>query len=652
VQTPADRQDTRRIVNLGILAHVDAGKTTLTERLLYTAGVIDQMGRVDTGSTQTDTLSLERQRGITIKSAVVSFAIGDTTVNLIDTPGHPDFIAEVERVLSVLDGAVLVISAVEGVQAQTRVLMRALARLRIPTLLFINKIDRAGAQHETLLARIAERLTPAIITMGAPAGLGSRGACCTPYSPDDAPLTGQLIDVLTDQDDTLLARYLEDEDSIDSRLLRQALIEQTGAARVHPVFFGSAVTGAGTRELMDGITNLLPAAEGDADGPVRGVVFKVERGPAGEKIAYVRMVSGRVRRRDPLQFGNGKEGKVTAISVFHRGPAVPSSEVRAGQIAKLWGLGEIQIGDTIGQIGVAPEVHYFPPPTMETAIVPVRPADKPALHLALAQLAEADPLINLRQDDRRGEMYVSLYGEVQKEVIEATLAEEYGLAVHFRETSVICIERPAGSGEAGELLGKDGNPFLATLGFRIEPGPVGSGLELRVAVKLVTIPLFIYGSVMAFRAAMAEYVREALAQGLYGWQVTDCIVTLTQSGYSSPASTSRDFRLLTPLVLLHALKEAGAEVCQPVHRFHLEIPADTYGATVAVLAKLGAVVQSTTMRGVTCMLAGTILAVRVHELQHLLPGPTRGEGVLDTDFDSYTPVSGPLPTRQRFDANP
>src|SRR5213592_2634706 len=155
-----------RILNLGILAHVDAGKTSLTERLLYAAGVIDEIGSVDDGSTQTDSLALERQRGITIKSAVVSFAIGDVTVNLIDTPGHPDFIAEVERALSVLDGAVLVISAVEGVQPQTRILMRALQRLRIPTLLFVNKIDRSGAGEDRVLQAISDRLTSSIVPMG------------------------------------------------------------------------------------------------------------------------------------------------------------------------------------------------------------------------------------------------------------------------------------------------------------------------------------------------------------------------------------------------------------------------------------------------------------------------------------------------------
>src|SRR5205807_4103683 len=165
-----------RTLNLGIVAHVDAGKTTLTERLLHAAGVIDEIGSVDKGTTQTDSLPLEQQRGITIKSAVVSFAIDDVTVNLIDAPGHPDFIAEVERVLSVLDGAVLVVSAVEGVQPQTRLLMRALQRLRVPTVIFVNKIDRAGASDDGTLRAIEERLTTAVVPMGAASYLGTRAA--------------------------------------------------------------------------------------------------------------------------------------------------------------------------------------------------------------------------------------------------------------------------------------------------------------------------------------------------------------------------------------------------------------------------------------------------------------------------------------------
>ena len=240
-----------QFLNLGILAHVDAGKTSLTERLLHDAGVTDALGSVDAGDTQTDTLALERRRGITIKSAVVAFTIDDLVVNLIDTPGHPDFIAEVERVLRVLDGAVLVVSAVEGVQAQTRVLMRTLTRLRIPTLIFVNKTDRRGADPERVAREVADKLRIAAAPIRSTA----------------------LAELLTDHDDAFLAAYL------DGAPVAQELAAQTRRALVHPIFQGSAITGAGVAELTRGIRDLLPAAI-SGDGPAEGTVFKVEHGVA------------------------------------------------------------------------------------------------------------------------------------------------------------------------------------------------------------------------------------------------------------------------------------------------------------------------------------------------------------------------------------
>jgi ribosomal protection tetracycline resistance protein len=645
-------------LNLGILAHIDAGKTSLTERLLFTTGVIDEIGSVDDGSTQTDSMALERQRGITIKSAVVSFAIDDLTVNLIDTPGHPDFIAEVERVLNVLDGAVLVISAVEGVQAQTRVLMRTLQRLHIPTLIFVNKIDRVGAQYESLLRAISEKLVPAIIPMGSISGLDTRGALYAPYGAADADFTSRLVDLLANHNDAFLAAYVDDETTISYRQLRSELAAQTKPALVHPVFFGSAITGAGVDSLIAGIKEFLPAAEVDVDRPVSGTVFKVERGPAGEKIAYVRMFSGTVRARDRLQFQPDKEGKVTAISVFDRGSAVRRASVAAGQIGLLWGLGDVRIGDSIGVPRTAPaERHYFSPPTLETVVVPCRPADKGALHVALAQLAEQDPLINLRQDEIRQEISVSLYGEVQKEVIQATLANEYGIDVTFRETTTICIERPVGTGAAVETIDKEPNPFLGTIGLRIEPAPINTGVEFRLGVELGSMPL-------AFLKAVEETVKETLRQGIYGWQVIDCTVTMTHSGYwarqshahgtfdRSMSSTAGDFRMLTPLVLMSALKDAGTTVYEPMHRFHLDVPADMFGSVLTVLARLNAVPHTPAPRGSSYLLEGEIPAARVHELQQLLPSLTRGEGVLESAFDRYQPVIGRIPTRPRSDHNP
>jgi ribosomal protection tetracycline resistance protein len=646
-----------RTLNLGILAHIDAGKTSLTERLLHAAGVIDEVGSVDDGSTQTDSLALERQRGITIKSAVVSFVVDGVTVNLIDTPGHPDFIAEVERSLSVLDGAVLVISAVEGVQAQTRVLMRALRRLRIPTLIFVNKIDRAGARYESLLESISSRLTPAIIPMGPVSEIGTRGARSTPFDAADAGFTSQLVDVLANHDDALLAAYVHDPASVSYARLWAGLAAQTKRAETYPVFFGSAITGAGLDPLIAGIAELLPVADGDVDGPGSGTVFKVERGPAGEKIAYVRMFSGTVRIRERLRFRECEEGKVTAISVFDRGPAVSSTSVAAGQIGKIWGLGDIQIGDTIGVPPPRGEHHHFSPPTLETVVVPVRPADKGALHLALTHLAEQDPLINLRQDKIRQEISVSLYGEVQKEVIQATLADEFGIDVTFQETTTICIERPAGSGAAFEIINKGDNPYLATVGLRIDPAPAGSGVEFRLGVELGSMPY-------AFFKAVDETVKETLSQGIHGWQVHDCVVTMTHSGYwarqshshgtfdKSMSSTAGDFRYLTPLVLMAALQQAGTVVYEPMHRFHLEIPADTLSTVQPVLVRLRGIPLTSTMRESVYRLEGDIPVARVHELERLLPSLTRGEGVLECAFDHYEPVRDAVPARSRTDRNP
>ena len=403
----------RRTLNLGIVAHVDAGKTTLTERLLYAAGVIDEVGSVDKGTTQTDSLPLEQQRGITIKAAVVSFDLDDLTVNLIDTPGHPDFIAEVERVLTVLDGAVLVISAVEGVQPQTRVLMRALRRLRIPTLLFVNKLDRMGADFERVVREIAERLTPAIAVA------------------DDGE---GLIDVLAANDDELLAAY------VDGRLsegrLRTALAAQSKQALVHPVLRGSAITGAGVEAVAAALGELLPSAAGDPDGPLSGTVFKIERGDGGEKIAYVRMFSGTLRTRDVVC-----DEKVTALAVFDQAGPSRGRRSPAGRSRRYGGCTAFRSATRSASRRRVFRAVSSRRRRCESVVAPRDPDDGQRLRIALAQLAEQDPLINIRDEPGR-ELTVSLYGQVQQEVLEATLRDDFGVDSIFRDTTPIYVERP------------------------------------------------------------------------------------------------------------------------------------------------------------------------------------------------------------------
>jgi ribosomal protection tetracycline resistance protein len=604
----------RRTLNLGILAHVDAGKTTLTERLLHAAGVIHTLGSVDKGTTQTDTLALEQQRGITIKTAVATFAIDDVTVNLIDTPGHPDFIAEVERVLAVLDGAVLVVSAVEGVQAQTPLLWRALERLRVPTVFFVNKTDRRGADPELVLAAIRERLTPGIVRADADAET--------------------LMWALAENDESLL-------DGVDPERLRAELAAQTRRGSVHPVFVGSALKGEGVDALLDGIGALLPAEAGDSDGPLSGTVFKIERGDDGQKVAYVRLFSGTLRARQRL----GDE-KVTALAGFVGGKPVHSDSVAAREIAKVWGLRGVRIGDPIGEPHSSARTQ-FPPPTLETTVVPADPADKAALHAALVQLAEQDPLINVRQDDARQEFTLSLYGEVQKEVVAATLEAEYGVAVSFGESTPLCVERPLGTGAAVEWLNKEPNPFPATLALRIEPAEGGAGELFRREAPTLGLPLYAYKTVERFDEQMGEYARLATQKGPAGWRVVDWVVTLTEFEYAGsdgppskrgPLIKPFELRDLTALVLSQALEQCGTVVCEPVNRFELGFPADTLSAVYSALARLRAVVETPEVTGDWATATGEITAAATLELQQQLRGLTRGEGVLEATFHRYEPV--------------
>ncbi|MGH7009289.1 MAG: GTP-binding protein [Caulobacteraceae bacterium] len=630
-----------RCLNLGILAHVDAGKTTLTERLLFEAGVIDAIGSVDAGDTQTDTLALERSRGITIRAAVVSFAIGEITVNLIDTPGHPDFIAEVERILALLDGAVLVVSAVEGVQAQTRVLFAALRRLGVPTLIFVNKIDRVGAKCAALLARIAERLTPDILPMGEVADLGSRGAAVRPLGPDDAGFADSLAERLAERNEAFLADFVAGR-AAPYADLRLALAAHSCAGAIHPVFFGSAIPGAGIAMRRAGIAEFLPAPEADASAPLSGAVFKVERGPAGERIAYARIWSGRAQARERLLV-HAEERRITRIEVFERGGAKPADALAAGRIGRLWRLGDIRIGDPLGEPHGGGS-RQFAAPTLETVIRPSRPSDRGRLFAALAQMAEQDPLIALRQDEARGELALSLYGEVQKEVIRDTLAADFGLEAEFSETTPICIERLI---ERGASLWEPPYPFVARVGLRVEPAPPGAGIDFKLEVEKGSLPA-------AFFKAVEEGVRDTLLQGLKGWEIPDALVAMTHViRYRDWAtSTPADHRRLTPLALIQAVKRAGTIVCEPVEHFTITVPEPCLAALWLELARLEAETHVLTGEGTMSVIRGEIAARRVHALRLRLPVLTQGEGVIESVFSRHRPVRGDPPVRTRTDANP
>ncbi|WAU83601.1 tetracycline resistance ribosomal protection protein Otr(A) [Streptomyces sp. Qhu-G9] len=611
---------TSRTLNIGILAHVDAGKTSLTERLLFDSGVTDRLGSVDAGDTRTDDGAIERQRGITIRSAVAAFTAGDVQINLIDTPGHSDFIAEVERALEVLDGAVLLLSAVEGVQAQTRVLMKTLRRLRLPTLVFVNKIDRPGAREEGLLDDIRRRLTPHIVPLTGVRGIGTARAEVVPR-PVDGPRT---TEALAEADPAVLAAVVDGPPPTADDL-RAALAARTADGSLHPVLFGSALGGQGIPQLVEALPRLIPAPSAPAAPDTReprGTVFAVRTRADGGRTAYLRLFEGEVTQRQHLAFlrreADGGEtevpGRVLGLDVVGRpGP------LTAGNIAAVTGLPGIRVGDRLGR---GPDrAPQFAAPTLETVVRARRPERAAPLRAALLALADQDPLIHARPGPA-GSTALLLYGEVQKEVLAATLLEDFGVEAEFEPSRIRFLERPVGTGEACEEIQRHGHAgFWATIGLRVEPGPLGSGTVFTYETELGALP-------RAFHQAIEETVHTTLlAGGPHGRPVTDCRVTLVRSGFVGPISTAGDFRGLTPVVLRRALEHAGTQVYEPYHSFETELPLDALAPVTARLAACAADVEEITGGDTSWLVTGQVPARHVRDIELRLPGLTHGEGV-------------------------
>lgn len=454
-----------KTLNLGILAHVDAGKTSLSERLLFETGLIATLGSVDKGNTQTDSLALEKERGITIQSAVVSFNLANLKINLIDTPGHSDFVAEVERALSVLDAVILVISAVEGIQSQTRVLAKILQKLKIPTLIFVNKIDRLGARNLELLTEIQAKLFPKIITLN------------------------EAFDIGTSKSRTTLLEKQQNSDKLKVEINKMETC---------PVVFGSALTGVGISELIQVLEKYFEPVEEKCGLPLLGVVFKLEINSKGHKIAYVRIFAGELKLRQKTAFvhtdQNGNKthlvGKITKMQGFENGKIVEIQTAKAPEIVKVWNL-DLQIGDWLGE-SLEKQTSHFTKPNLEVIVRAKNPLENSKLHIALTKLSQQDPLISFQQKQKtqaqvrlapsdlvgttmgdsqaRGIFSLKLYGEVQQEIIQAFLLKDYGLEVIFEKIQAICVEKVIGTGTAfADKMDKD------------------NFLKLRVVSKLVQI---------------------------------------------------------------------------------------------------------------------------------------------------------------------
>lgn len=634
-----------KILNLGVLAHVDAGKTSLTERILFESGAISALGSVDSGTTHTDSMPLEQQRGITIRAAVASLSHNGCHINLIDTPGHPDFIAEVERSLSVLDAVILVVSSVEGVQSQTRRLARAIRAIGLPCIIFCNKIDRAGAREESLLTELESKLGWSTLPLGMTANIGTREVESIPL---DVASDESLITVLADHDDALLEAWIED--TVAPELIEEAIRRTARSGALAPVLFGSAVTGVGVPHLLDTLLQLVPSSDEVSDD-LSAQVFKIERDHKGERVVLLRVWSGELCSR--VSYSLHREGtseqidgsKITRLERCVPGGNEIVAEAGAGQIVRAHGLTDARIGDVIGAPSPHAHARFFEP-VFETIVRERDPEQRHALRLALTDLADQDPFISLRFDSRAGTTSVRLFGDVQKEVIEDALLRDHDIPVLFEESTVICIERPIGTGQALERMGAEGNPFAAGIGLQVRPLPHASGVNyLRSQQSLGKLPHAMY-------VGIEETVYSTLREGLLGWDVNDIEIELTFVEYSDPVTVVGDFRGLTPLVLMSALIQAGTEVCEPLQQFRLELPEDRLAEAVRHLVQGRAVIGESMIEGEVAVIVGEIPAASVPAFERQLPGISRGEGDLDYWHHGWQRVLGDPPSRSRTDLNP
>lgn len=627
-----------RRCNVGIVAHVDAGKTTTTEQILYQSGRIRTLGRVDAGTAHTDWLEIERTRGISVKSAVTRFHWDDCTVNLIDTPGHIDFSAEVERSLRVLDGVILVISALEGVQAHTETLWRALHEMGIPTLVFVNKMDREGVDAatvvQTLQASLHALMTPIQIPQGQAkqfSGVQSifPAQPLPTWEPSLRPVVDSLHATLAETDETLLQLYVDGQ-SLAPTDLERVMTAAIHQCRLFPVLFGASLRGLGITELMSAMTRYLPATAAleCSSTPPSGLVFKIERNPVHGRAAYVRMFTGTLHNRDTIHnTTQDLDEKITQIRSVDGAAHQDTGIVAAGDVSALYGLTQTRVGDMLGQPTRVRNLPSLSLPLLTVQVFPEQQQDYSAAIAALQELNAEDPALGLRWIPETHELHITVMGNIQLEVIADTLRNKYKTAVQFSPPSVIyreTLERAA-QGFVAYTMPK---PCWAILRFDLRPAARGSGLTYTSYVRTDDL-------LQRYQHEVARRVPEALEQGLLGWQVTDLEVALVEGQHHVWHTHPLDFVVATPMGIMDGLRNGGTYLLEPVLAFRMTAETEYGGKIMSDIARLRAEFDSPVIKNGRIHLDGTIPLATTLDYPLQFAILTGGRGIFSTRFLEY-----------------
>ncbi len=647
--------------NIGILAHVDAGKTTLTEQILYRAGVVRSAGSVDSGTTATDSMDIERQRGISVRAATASARWDDTTVNIIDTPGHVDFAGEVERALDALDWAILLISAVEGVRAHTENILRALARAKLPCLVFINKIDRAGTDIDRVIGELSAVTDRTPILFSRVTGAESDAVSVSLVTGADfcACVTEGLCELCPEAEEAFLCDEVLSHDTAE-RLLCTAVSD----CRVIPVLCGCAKQGVGVEALLDFASRFMPTADHcDSDvcnDTLSGVVFKIEHDKTVGKVAHVRLYSGCIDTRDEvelippptaadtnpaLQASSEQDaveieekphsrGKVTQIRRFTGGKYTDAGTVTAGDIAALCGLADAKAGYFVGGIPATLNISDRYRLAQPYLRVRVSPADANAdgetvtqLAAALAQLSDEEPYMDAKWENGQRDIVINTTGTIQLEVVDSLLKSRFGLNAHFSPPTVIYKETPAREGfaYADYTMPK---PCWAVVKFRFEPMPRGYGVSYHG--RLPSNQCF-----YRYQSHIRQSFYDSLKQGLYGWEVTDFRCTLVDGQHHTIHTHPLDFFVCTPMAVMNGLASMGVTLLEPMLDMRITLPMELSGKVITEVSRMGGEYEAPVLRGDSATVSALVPAATSMDFPVKLASMSGGRAILSTVFSGY-----------------
>ncbi len=676
--------------NIGIMAHIDAGKTTTTERILFYAGISHKIGEVHDGNAVMDWMEQEQERGITITSAATTcFWKGaradmeDHRINIIDTPGHVDFTIEVERSLRVLDGAITVLCAVGGVEPQTETVWRQADRYGVPRMIFINKMDRIGADFENVIGQVEKYLGARAIPVQLPIGseekfLGvvdlismeawywddsTMGAKFSRKSvPDElveqaAVMRESLVEVAAEANDDLMNTWLEDG-TLNETQIRQGLRSLTIDNSIVPVFCGSAFKNKGVQLLLDGVIDYLPnptdvpPVEGviDADKGITEVrrpdesekfaalAFKIMTDPFVGQLVFMRVYSGKLVSGDSvINVSNGKKERIGRLLQMHANDRVEIKEIRAGDIIAAVGLKNVSTGDTIATKGneIALERMEFPEPVVSQAVEPKTRADEDKLSLALAKLSKEDPSFKVRTDSESGQTIISGMGELHLEIIIDRLRREFGVdsnigqpQVAYRETIRTAVEQ-----ETRHVRQTGGRGQFAHVVVLIEPMPQGGGFDFSDKIVGGAIP-------KEFIPAVKRGIVDAMGAGVIaGYPVVDVKATLLDGSFHEVDSSEQAFRVAGTQAFRDAAQRAKPQLLQPFMSVEVVTPSEYLGAITNDLNSRRGIIEEVSDFSSGKVIKARVPLVKMFGYVTALRSLTQGRATYSMEFDNYVPVS-------------